>query len=307
MTDLSQTNSTTNANISAGAKLRHAVASEKPLLMPGAINAYCAKMAQKAGFQALYLSGGGVAACMGLPDLAATTMDDVVADAQRITAATSLPLLVDADTGFGTWINIARTVQAFSRANVAGMHLEDQAQAKRCGHRPNKTLVSATEMCDRIHAAVDARVDDSFVIMARTDSLASEPREAAIARACQYVEAGADMIFVEAAKSLDDYRDFKKACGRPVLANITEFGQTPMYTAEQLREADVDIMLFPLSAFRAMNKAAEAVYATIRQNGGQEAAVGSMQTRVELYEYLDYDSYEKKMDNLFGNSSGENS
>ncbi len=284
----------------AGAAFRQAMAEEKPLLIAGTVNAYCAMLAEKAGFRALYLSGGGVAACMGLPDLAATTMDDVVADAGRITAASSLPLLVDADTGFGSWINISRTVKLLSRVGVAGIHLEDQTAVKRCGHRPNKTLVSAAEMSDRIRAAVDAREDGDFVIMARTDALASETKDEAIARARDYVAAGADMIFVEAAKTLDDYRAFKDACGAPILANITEFGRTPMFTAEELREAGADMMLFPLSAFRAMNKAAESVYTAIRRDGGQKAAVSLMQNREELYEYLGYHAYEQKMDKLFG-------
>ena len=288
-----------SSRMSPGAMLRRAAAEGRPLLMPGAVNGYCAKMAEKIGFRSLYLSGGGVAACMGLPDLAATTLDEVAADAARITASSSLPLLVDADTGFGTWINIGRAVRALSRAEAAGMHLEDQAQAKRCGHRPNKILASPREMQDRIRAAVDARADSDFVIMARTDSLASEPREAAIARAVAYAEAGADMIFVEAAATLDDYRDFKRACQKPVLANITEFGKTPMFTAAELADAEVDIMLFPLSAFRAMNKAAEQTYAAILRDGGQRAMTSQMQTREELYDYLDYHFYEKKMDSLF--------
>ena len=286
--------------VSAGARLRAAMATEKPLLMPGAVNAYCAKMAARAGFRALYLSGGGVAACLGMPDLAATTMHDVAIDAARIAEATPLPLLVDADTGFGSWINISRTVKTLTRAGVGGMHLEDQEAAKRCGHRPNKVLVSPTEMADRIRAAVDARTDSQFVIIARTDALAGEPREAALARAVCYAEAGADVIFVEAAQTLDDYRDFKKSCGLPILANITEFGKTPLFTADELRGCDVDIMLFPLSAFRAMNRAAESVYAAIRRDGGQKSVVDSMQTREELYDYLDYHEYEQKIDALFG-------
>lgn len=278
------------------------MAAEKPLLIAGAVNAYCAMLAEKAGFRALYLSGGGVAACMGLPDLAATTLDDVAADAGRITDATSLPLLVDADTGFGTWLNIARTVRTLQRAGAAGIHLEDQATAKRCGHRPNKTLVSPEEMSDRIRAAADARTGD-FIIMARTDALANEPRDSALARARLYVSAGADMVFAEAAKTLDDYRAFKEACGAPILANITEFGATPMFSAEELRAAGADMMLFPLSAFRAMNRAAEKVYAAIRRDGGQKSVVDIMQTREELYANLDYHAYEKKMDVLFGEKS----
>lgn len=294
---------TKQTNDSAGAKLRHALTEENPLLIAGAVNAYCAMLAQKAGFRALYLSGGGVAAAMGMPDLATTTMHDVITDAGRITAASPLPLLVDADTGFGSWINIARTTKELIRIGAAGMHLEDQTQAKRCGHRPNKTLVAPEEMADRIRAAVDARSDSDFVIMARTDALAGETRESAIARAQLYIEAGADMIFVEAAKTLDDYRAFKDNCTVPLLANITEFGQTPMFTAAALAGAGVDMMLFPLSAFRAMNRAAETVYAAIRQDGGQQAVVGMMQTRDELYAQLDYHAYEKKMDALFGEHS----
>ena len=288
---------------SAGARFRRALTEENPLLIVGTVNAYCALLAQKAGFRALYLSGGGVAAAMGLPDLAATTMHDVLADAERITAASSLPLLVDADTGFGSWINIARTVKLLTRIGVAGLHLEDQVQAKRCGHRPNKMLTSTAEMGDRIRAAVDARSDNSFVIMARTDALAGESRTAAIERARQYAAAGADMIFVEAAKTLDDYRDFKSACGIPILANITEFGQTPMFSAAELQTANVDMMLFPLSAFRAMNRAAENVYTAIRRDGHQKTVLNSMQNREELYNYLNYHDYEQKMDALFGDNS----
>lgn len=288
---------------SAGARFRRALTEENPLLIVGTVNAYCALLAQKAGFRALYLSGGGVAAAMGLPDLAATTMHDVLADAERITAASSLPLLVDADTGFGSWINIARTVKLLTRIGVAGLHLEDQVQAKRCGHRPNKMLTSAAEMGDRIRAAVDARSDNNFVIMARTDALAGESRTAAIERARQYAAAGADMIFVEAAKTLDDYRDFKSACDIPILANITEFGQTPMFSAAELQTANVDMMLFPLSAFRAMNRAAENVYTAIRRDGHQKTVLNRMQNREELYNYLNYHDYEQKMDALFGDDS----
>lgn len=284
----------------AGAKFRRALTEEKPLLIPGAVNAYCAMLAERAGFRALYLSGGGVAACMGMPDLAATTMHDVLSDAGRITAASSLPLLADADTGFGSWLNIARTTKEMIRAGVAGMHLEDQVQAKRCGHRPNKALVSPEEMADRIRAAVDARTDDDFVLMARTDALANETRDAAVARAKQYADAGADMIFVEAAKTLDDYRAFKKEINAPILANITEFGQTPLFTAAELRSAGVDMMLLPLSAFRAMNRAAETVYAAVRKDGGQKNVLATMQTREELYDRLRYHEYEQKMDSLFG-------
>jgi methylisocitrate lyase len=257
-------------------------------------------MAERAGFDSLYLSGGGVAAAMGLPDLAVTTLQDVIIDAERITAASELPLLVDADTGFGTWLNIARTVKSLTRSGAAGIHLEDQAQAKRCGHRPNKTLVTAEEMTDRVRAAVDARPDDSFVIMARTDALASESHTQALERACAYAEAGADMIFVEAANTLDDYRAFKETCQKPILANITEFGHTPLFTAQELADAGVNIMLFPLSAFRSMNKAALDTYRVIRREGSQQAVLDGMQTREELYDYLNYHACEQKMDSLFG-------
>ena len=287
-------------NDSAGAKFRRALAEERPLQIAGAVNGYCAMLAEKAGFRALYLSGGGVAACMGMPDLAATTLHDVAEDAARICAASPLPLLADADTGFGSWLNIARATKELIRAGAAGMHLEDQAGVKRCGHRPNKTLTAPAEMADRIRAAVDARTDESFVVMARTDALASETRDAAVARARLYAEAGADMIFAEAAQTLDDYRAFKDGCDAPLLANITEFGRTPMFNAAELRDAGVDMMLFPLSAFRAMSRAAETVYAAIRRDGGQQAVVEMMQTREELYAHLDYHAYEKKMDALFG-------
>ncbi len=283
-----------------GARFRAAMGREKPLLLPGVVNAHCAQIAAREGFGALYLSGGGVAAAMGLPDLAVTTLHDVLADADRILARADLPLLVDADTGFGSWLNIARAAREFCRIGAAGMHLEDQSGAKRCGHRPNKTLAPAEEMCDRIRAAVDSRLRDDFIVMARTDALASEGREKAIARAQQYLEAGADMIFCEAAESLDDYRAFKDACGVPILANITEFGKTPMFSAEELAGAGADIMLFPLSAFRAMNRAAETVLRAIKRDGGQRAVVGEMQTREELYDVLQYRGFEKKMDELFG-------
>ena len=287
-------------NNSPGARFRAAMARETPLLLPGAVNAHCAQLAAREGFAALYLSGGGVAAAMGLPDLAVTTAQDVLLDAERIVSRVDLPLLVDADTGFGSWLNIARVAKDFCRVGVAGMHLEDQAGVKRCGHRPNKILTTPEEMCDRIRAAVDARTDDDFIVMARTDALASEGRQRAVERACQYAEAGADMIFAEAAHSLDDYRAFKDGCGLPVMANITEFGKTPMFSAAELKDAGADIMLFPLSAFRAMNRAAENVYRVIKQNGTQKSALGAMQTRDELYEVLGYQQYENKMDELFG-------
>lgn len=276
-----------------------ALGREKPLLIPGVINAYCAKMAGHCGFNALYLSGGGVAATLGLPDLAATTMDEVATECGRITAVTDLPLLVDIDTGFGTWLNMQRTVKTLSRLGVAAVHLEDQVAAKRCGHRPNKQIVATAEMVDRIRAAVDARPNPDFFIMARTDALASEPMAAVIDRLQCYVEAGADGVFLEAAKSLEDYRQVKSAIACPILANITEFGATPMLTAAQLHEAAVDMMLFPLSAFRAMNQAALMVYQSIRANGHQHEVVDTMQTRAELYEFLGYQDIEDKMDKLF--------
>lgn len=286
---------------SPGRRFRAALAAEKPLLIPGAVNALCAMLAAREGFRALYLSGGGVAACMGMPDLAATDLRDVTIDAARITSAVDLPLLVDADTGFGpSWLNVARAAREICRAGAAAMHLEDQQAVKRCGHRPNKALVSPAEMCDRIRAAVDARPDPDFCVMARTDALANESRERAVARAAQYVAAGADMIFAEAAKTLDDYRAFKAACDVPLLANITEFGQTPMFAAEELAAAGADMMLLPLSAFRAMNRAAARVYRTARRDGTQRATVGEMQTRDELYDLLGYRAVEEKMDALFG-------
>ncbi len=278
---------------------KQAVQKETPLLLPGAVNAYCAKMAERSGFHALYLSGGGVAATLGMPDLAATTMDEVANECAKITAATDLPLLVDIDTGFGTWLNIQRTIKTLARLGVAAVHIEDQIAAKRCGHRPNKQIVPTAEMCDRLSAAVDARENPGFVIMARTDALASEPREQVIERLHAYAAAGADMVFLEAAKTLDDYDVVKKAIGLPLLANITEFGATPMFTAKDLASVGVDIMLFPLSAFRAMNQAALNVYQSIRNNGHQQKVVDTMQTRVQLYDFLGYQKIEDKMDNLF--------
>ena len=268
----------------------------------GAVNAYCAMLAERAGFRALYLSGAGVAnASFGLPDLGITTLNDVCEDIRRITQATALPLLVDADTGWGGAFMIARTVREMTRAGAAGCHLEDQVQAKRCGHRPGKELVSAAEMCDRIKAAVDARTDAQFVIMARTDAHASEGLNAAIGRAQAYVAAGADMIFAEALASLDEYRAFTSALGEsvPVLANLTEFGKTPLFTVEELRGTGVRLVLYPLSAFRAMNKAAFAVYETLRTQGTQQGVTPLMQTRGELYDVLGYHGYEQKLDALF--------
>jgi methylisocitrate lyase len=285
---------------SQGRKLRRAVAKHAPLQIPGAINAYSALLAQQAGFKALYLSGAGVAnASFGLPDLGVTTLNDVLEDARRITGVTDLPLLVDADTGFGSAFNIARTTRELIRAGAAAMHIEDQEQAKRCGHRPNKATVSAAEMCDRLKAAVDARTDSEFVIMARTDALAREGRQASLDRAAAYVEAGADMIFAEALQTLDEYRAFTRAVGVPVLANLTEFGMTPYFSADELAAAGVRLILYPLSAFRAMSKAALAVYREIIERGTQKGVVAAMQTREELYSVLDYHAYERKLDELF--------
>ncbi|GBH24013.1 methylisocitrate lyase [Burkholderia vietnamiensis] len=285
---------------SAGAKFRAAVAAEQPLQVVGAITAYAAKMAQAVGFKAVYLSGGGVAAnSLGIPDLGISTMEDVLIDANRITNATDLPLLVDIDTGWGGAFNIARTVRSFIKAGVAAVHLEDQVGQKRCGHRPGKEVVPRGEMVDRVKAAVDARTDDQFVIMARTDAAAAEGIDAAIERAVAYVEAGADMIFPEAMKTLDDYRRFKAAVKVPILANLTEFGSTPLFTPDELREANVDIALYCCGAYRAMNKAALNFYETLRRDGTQKAAVPTMQTRAELYDFLGYHEYEQKLDQLF--------
>ncbi|VWD59780.1 2-methylisocitrate lyase [Burkholderia lata] len=285
---------------SAGAKFRAAVAAEQPLQVVGAITAYAAKMAQAVGFKAVYLSGGGVAAnSLGIPDLGISTMEDVLIDANRITNATDLPLLVDIDTGWGGAFNIARTVRSFIKAGVAAVHLEDQVGQKRCGHRPGKEVVPVEEMVDRVKAAVDARTDDQFVIMARTDAAAAEGIDSAIERAVAYVEAGADMIFPEAMKSLDDYRRFKAAVKVPILANLTEFGSTPLFTVDELREANVDIALYCCGAYRAMNKAALNFYETLRRDGTQKAAVPTMQTRAELYDFLGYHEYERKLDELF--------
>jgi methylisocitrate lyase len=286
---------------SPGGKFRAALGAEAPLQVPGAICAYHAMLAEKSGFRAIYLSGGGVAAgSLGVPDLGISGLDDVLTDVRRITDACALPLLVDVDTGFGaSAFNIARTVKSLIKFGAAAMHIEDQVGAKRCGHRPGKELVSKAEMVDRIKAAVDARTDPDFVLMARTDALAVEGLEAAIDRARACVEAGADMIFPEAITELAMYRRFADAVGVPVLANITEFGQTPLYTVDELARAGVAIALYPLSAFRAMNKAALAVYRTLRRDGTQKAVVDSMQTRAELYEFLGYHAYEAKLDALF--------
>ena len=266
----------------------------------GTINAYSALLAGRSGFRAIYLSGAGVAnASFGFPDLGITSLNDVCEDVRRITSATEVPLLVDADTGFGAAFSIARTTRELIRAGAAGMHLEDQVQAKRCGHRPGKELVPASEMADRVRAAVDARSDGGFVVMARTDAHAVEGQRAAIDRAASYVEAGADMIFAEALTTLDEYREFTRALAVPVLANITEFGRTPLFTAAELGDAGVRLVLYPLSAFRAMSRAALAVYAAIRKDGTQKSAVAAMQTREELYEVLGYHDYERKLDELF--------
>ncbi|CBW76474.1 Methylisocitrate lyase (EC 4.1.3.30) (plasmid) [Mycetohabitans rhizoxinica HKI 454] len=285
---------------SAGAKFRAAVAQAQPLQVVGAITAYAAKMAEAVGFKAVYLSGGGVAAnSLGLPDLGISTMEDVLIDARRITDATSLPLLVDIDTGWGGAFNIARTIRSFIKAGVAAVHLEDQVGQKRCGHRPGKECVPTNEMVDRVKAAVDARTDEQFVIMARTDAAAAEGLDAAIERALAYVEAGADMIFPEAMRTLDDYRCFKAAVKVPILANLTEFGATPLFTVDELREVDVDIALYCCGAYRAMNAAALNFYQTVLRDGTQKAAVPTMQTRADLYHYLGYHAYEQKLDALF--------
>ncbi|HEX6793539.1 MAG TPA: methylisocitrate lyase [Casimicrobiaceae bacterium] len=285
----------------AGRRFREAMAAERPLQVPGAICAYHAILAQRSGYRAIYLSGGGVAAgSLGLPDLGISTLDDVLTDVRRITDACSLPLLVDADTGFGaSAFNIARTVKSLIKFGAGAMHIEDQVGAKRCGHRPGKELVSQHEMVDRIKAAVDARTDPDFVVMARTDALAVEGLDAAIERARACVEAGADIIFPEAITDLAMYRRFADAVGAPVLANLTEFGKTPLFTLDEIAGAGVAIALYPLSAFRAMNKAALAVYETLRRDGTQKRALDSMQTREELYDFLGYHDYEQRLDRLF--------
>lgn len=285
---------------SAGARFRAAVQEEHPLQVIGAVNAYAARLAERTGFKALYLSGGGVAACSyGIPDLGITTLDDVLTDVRRITDITELPLLVDIDTGWGGAFNIARTIKSMIKFGAAAVHIEDQVQTKRCGHRPGKAIVPAAEMVDRIKAAVDAKTDKDFVIMARTDALAVEGLQAAIDRACACVEAGADMIFPEAVTELAMYQQFSEAVKVPVLANITEFGSTPLYTTEELAANGVSLVLYPLSAFRAMSKAALNVYEAIRRDGTQKNVLDTMQTRAELYDYLDYHAYEQKLDALF--------
>ncbi len=285
---------------SQGQKFRDAVASEKPLQVIGTINAYHARLAEAVGYKAIYLSGGGVAAgSLGLPDLGISTLDDVLTDVRRITDVCSLPLLVDVDTGFGGAFNIARTVKSLIKFGAGAMHIEDQVLSKRCGHRPGKEIVAKEEMVDRIKAAADARTDPDFVIMARTDALAVEGLEAAIERAVACVEAGADMIFPEAMTELSMYKKFADAVKVPILANITEFGHTPLFTVEELRSVNVALALYPLSAFRAMNKAALNVYQTVRKEGTQKNVVETMQTRAELYEFLDYHKFEQKLDQLF--------
>src|SRR5579862_1744996 len=293
-------NDSSDGASSAGTRLRAALAAERPLQMVGAINAYAARLAAASGFKALYLSGGGVAAnSLGVPDLGISTLEDVLTDIRRITDVCPLPLLVDADTGWGGAFNIARTVRAIAKAGAAGLHIEDQVQAKRCGHRPGKQIVPVGEMVDRIKAAVDARVDPTFLIMARTDALASEGLERAIARARACVEAGADMVFPEAVTELEHYRRFRQAVRVPILANITEFGRTPLYTREELAGVEVDIVLYCCSAYRSMNAAALATYQAIRRDGTQRGVLSLMQTRDEMYRYLDYEAFEQRLDRLF--------
>lgn len=288
---------------SAGLRFRQAVESENPLAIVGCVNAYFARLATASGFKAIYLSGGGVAACScGIPDLGITSLEDVLIDAKRITDNVDTPLLVDIDTGWGGAFNIARTIKAMEKAGVAAVHIEDQVAQKRCGHRPNKAIVSQAEMVDRIKAAVDARTDANFVIMARTDALQVEGLNSAIDRALACVEAGADMIFPEAMTELGMYRQFVDAVKVPVLANITEFGATPLYTQQQLAEAGVDLVLYPLSSFRAASKAALNVYQHIKNDGTQENVLDTMQTRMELYDFLGYHAYEQKLDQLFSES-----
>jgi len=298
--------STTPSKVtSAGARLRAAVEAERPLQIVGTVNAYSALLAERSGFRAIYLSGAGVAnASFGLPDLGITSLNDVCEDVRRITSATELPLLVDADTCWGSAFNIARTCADLIKSGAGGMHLEDQVAAKRCGHRPGKALVAAAEMVDRIKAAADGRTDPDFVIMARTDAHAVEGQQAAVDRAAAYVEAGADMIFAEALKTLEEYKQFTSVVRVPVLANITEFGQTPLFTTQELGSVGVKLVLYPLSAFRAMSRAALNVYGAIRNNGTQRSVVDLMQTRAELYEVLGYHEYEQTLDKLFGKKPG---
>jgi len=290
--------------MSSGLKFRKALKENSPLIIPGAINAYSAILAEKSGHQALYLSGGGVAAASyGIPDLGITSLEDVLIDVKRITNASSLPLLVDIDTGWGGAFNISRTIKEMIQAGAAAVHIEDQVSQKRCGHRPNKSLVSSAEMEDRIKAAVDGRTDEAFFIMARTDSFANEGMSGAIERAQSYIENGADGIFLEAVSSLDDYKTLKESISAPVLANITEFGKTPLFTKNELSSVGVDMMLFPLSAFRAMSQIAEKVYISLAKDGTQDSLLDIMQTREELYERLNYHEYENKLDELFSKNT----
>jgi methylisocitrate lyase len=287
-------------SISAGKKLREAIATNSPLQIVGTINAYTALLAEKSGHKAIYLSGGGVAASsLGVPDLGITSLQDVLVDAERITNSTDLPLLVDIDTGWGGAFNISRAVKSLINSGAGGLHIEDQVAQKRCGHRPNKEIVSKQEMVDRVKAAVDAKTDDDFVVMARTDALANEGIDLAIERSLAYQEAGADALFPEALTTLEEYKMFSKEIDIPILANITEFGKTPLFNCEELKDSGVSMVLYPLSAFRAMSKAAESVYEEINQSGSQENVLNKMQTRDELYEVLDYHSFEKKLDDLF--------
>ena len=287
-------------SISAGKKLRKAISDNNPLQIVGTINAYTALLAEKSGHKAIYLSGGGVAASsLGVPDLGITSLQDVLVDVERITNSTELPLLVDADTGWGGAFNISRTVKSLINYGAGGLHIEDQVAQKRCGHRPNKEIVSKQEMTDRVKAAVDAKTDEDFLVMARTDALANEGINSAIERALSYQEAGADALFPEALTTLEEYKIFSKELNIPILANITEFGQTPLFNSEELNDSGVSMVLYPLSAFRAMSRAAEDVYKEINQSGSQEKVLNKMQTRDELYDVLDYHSFEKKLDELF--------
>ncbi|GIS76431.1 MAG: 2-methylisocitrate lyase [Gammaproteobacteria bacterium] len=289
-----------NAKVSQGKKLKQAISENTPLQIVGTVNAYSSLLAEKKGHKAIYLSGGGVAASsMGLPDLGITTLQDVLIDVERITSVCELPLLVDADTGWGGAFNISRMVKSMITSGAAGIHIEDQVEQKRCGHRPNKELVSSEEMQNRIKAGVDAKTDSDFMIMARTDAIANEGLDSALGRAVSYVEAGADAIFAEAITEIEDYKKFSENLNVPILANITEFGKTPLFSKEELKEAGVDMILYPLSAFRAMSKAAEGVYSEILEKGTQQDLIDRMQTRDELYEVLDYHTFEKKLDDLF--------
>ena len=291
-----------NINISQGEKLQQAISKNIPLQIVGTVNAYSSLLAEKKGHKAIYLSGGGVAASsMGLPDLGITTLQDVLIDVERITSVCELPLVVDADTGWGGAFNISRMVKSMINSGAAGIHIEDQVEQKRCGHRPNKELVSSEEMQNRIKAGVDAKTDSNFMIMARTDAIANEGLDSALGRAASYVEAGADAIFAEAVTDIEDYKKFSENLNVPILANITEFGKTPLFTKEELKRVGVDMILYPLSAFRAMSKAAERVYSEILEKGTQQDLIDRMQTRDELYELLDYHTFEKKIDDLFKN------